>query len=145
MTKVDFYILQDSSADSKVKTACKIAEKAYQQQLKIYIHTASMDDAKTMDELLWTYRAGSFLPHSITETQKIDQQQSIPILIGVTDSPVDHRQVLLNLSDDVPLFFSQFDRVAELVAADEHARSAGRKRYRFYKDRGYELVTHELT
>ena len=52
---------------------------------------------------------------------------------------------MLNLTHEVPLFFSQFNRVAELVDADENARSQARNRFKFYKDRGYELDTHDMT
>lgn len=145
MTKVDFYILNDPNADARARTACKITEKAYQQQLKVYIHTTSASEAKAMDDLLWTYRAGSFLPHCLKQSQTPEILRSVPILIGHADDPLDQRQVLLNLTNDVPLFFSQFDRVAEVVGMGENDRDEGRKRYRFYKDRGYELATHELS
>jgi DNA polymerase-3 subunit chi len=52
--------------------------------------------------------------------------------------------VLINLSNDVPPYFSRFKRVAELVSGEASQRSAARERYRFYKDRGYTLNTHEI-
>ena len=53
-------------------------------------------------------------------------------------------QVLINLAAEVPLFFSRFERVAELVDEDDGVRRSGRSRYTFYKERGYPLRTHEI-
>ena len=66
-------------------------------------------------------------------------------MIGYQELIPEIHDVLLNLTDEVPLFFSQFDRVAEFVDADENSRSLARSRFKFYKDRGYDLTTHELT
>ena len=70
---------------------------------------------------------------------------AVVILIGCGAVP-EHGpwDVLINLTDEVPEFFSQFHRLAELVAADEASRNAGRERFRYYRDRGYELHTHNV-
>ena len=51
--------------------------------------------------------------------------------------------MLLNLHAEPPPFFSRFERLAELVAADERNVAAGRARFRFYRERGYELRQHD--
>jgi DNA polymerase-3 subunit chi len=51
---------------------------------------------------------------------------------------------LINLADTHPLFFSQFNRVAEVIDANEDVKQAGRSRYQFYKHRGYELDTFNI-
>ena len=48
------------------------------------------------------------------------------------------------MTDTVPEFFSRFERVAELVENDEQQRHHGRERFRFYKERGYPLQTHNV-
>ena len=65
MTKVDFYLLSGVGQDARETMACKLIDKAYQLQHKIYVHTESQQDAKRLDDLLWTFRPGSFIPHSI--------------------------------------------------------------------------------
>jgi DNA polymerase III subunit chi len=67
MTRVDFYVLPDADPAQRPLLACKLAEKAYGQGLKVYIHTATEGEALHLDELLWTFRAGSFLPHAIVK------------------------------------------------------------------------------
>lgn len=141
MTRVDFYILQDSRADARHQFTCKLAEKAYKQGRKVYINTASDQQLKQLDELLWTFRDGSFLPHERYNAGELDEQ---PILLGHGIEPDGPDDVLVNLADDIPVFFSRFKRVAELVGGDDAQRESARDRYRFYKDRGYTLNTHKL-
>jgi DNA polymerase-3 subunit chi len=51
--------------------------------------------------------------------------------------------VLVNLHPEPPAFFSRFERLAEVVGADDEQLAAGRARYRFYRERGYELKSHD--
>ena len=142
MTRVDFYISPNHAAQARHQLACRIADKAYQQELKIYIHTSSLKEAQLIDELLWTFRQGSFLPHGLYGS---DEQEDCAIVIGhQSEAPTMNKDVLINLATDVPLFFSQFERVAEMINEDETQKQHGRERYRFYRDRGYELNTHQL-
>jgi len=143
MTRIDFYILEgNGSADARL-VACRVAEKAYLAGHQVYIHAADEREADRLDELLWTFRQGSFVPH-----QRIDRgtpaDALTPIHIGWGGEPEVHDEVLINLAAEVPLFFSRFQRVAEIVPADEQAKQQGRARYKFYRDRGYPLETHTL-
>ena len=138
MTKVDFYIL---GAGSSEQMACRIAEKAYALGKRIYIHTATTQQARHMDELLWTFREGSFVPH---ESYQAGNDSESPIQIGCHESPETDCEVLINLAPEVPLFFSRFSRVAELIDPSQDAKTQGRERFRFYRDRGYPLDTHDI-
>lgn len=141
MTKIDFYILPEQSSQSGELLACRLAEKAFHQQHTIYIHTASSAQANHLDDLLWTFNQGSFLPHDIANQ---GSKPNAPITIGFQDAPQIDCDVMINLSEEIPSFFSRFTRVAEVVDRTADARSQARERYRFYRDRGYTLDTHEL-
>lgn len=141
MTKIDFYILKNNATLNRATLACRLAEKAYQQQHHIYIHADSQQDAQRLDDLLWTFNQGSFLPHEIIEA---NTPCTAPIKIGFAETVLDDYDVLINLGHEIPKHFSRFTRVAELVEADEQARQQARERFRFYRDRGYPLESHEL-
>jgi DNA polymerase-3 subunit chi len=51
---------------------------------------------------------------------------------------------MINLAAEVPEFFSRYRRVAEVVDGDATRRAQSRDRYRFYRDRGYTLNTHQV-
>jgi DNA polymerase-3 subunit chi len=141
MTQVDFYILKDSQPQAQPLFTCRLTEKAYKQGHRVYIHSDSGTQLKQLDDLMWTFRAGSFLPHAIYAGGDAAGQ---PILLGQDVEPEGSDDVLINLSGKVPPFFSRFSRVVEPVAAEDSARAAARERYRFYQDRGYTLNTHKL-
>jgi len=142
LTKIDFYILSSSGTQSKETMACKLIDKVYNLKHRIYVHTVSAQNAKRFDDLLWTFHQDSFLPHEICEP---GQQTKAAIVIGYHSDPAPTGdEVMVNLSPTVPLFFGQFERVAEFVEANDIARQEGRHRFKFYKDRGYDLSTHEL-
>jgi DNA polymerase-3 subunit chi len=67
-----------------------------------------------------------------------------PVLIASGTETPPACDVLLNLSLASPPHFERFERLLEVVAADEEARNAGRERYRFYRDRGYRISNHDL-
>lgn len=141
MTQVDFYILQDSQPGARPLFTCRLTEKVFRQGHQVYINTASSQQLEQLDDLLWTFREGSFLPHAVYEADTGDKP---PILLGHAVEPDGPSDVLLNLSSELPPFFSRFSRVAELVGGDATQLDAARERYRFYKDRGYTLNTHNL-
>lgn len=143
MTKVDFYILENTQPQERLRFACRLAEKAWQQGHHVYIHTVDAAEAQRMDELLWTFRDGSFVPHQLIGDEPLDE--TAPIHIGHGAEPHHHDTVLINLADEVPLFFSRFERVAEVIGGDEPHRALGRERFRFYKERGYALEHHAIS
>lgn len=140
MTRVDFYILDQQAG--RPQFACRLAEKAVLQGHRVYIHTADEQAAQELDRLLWTFSDGSFLPHALAASEPADSLA--PVHIGHGQEPLDHDQVLINLADEIPLFFSRFERVAEIVDGDQGAREQARERFRFYRERGYELNSHSL-
>lgn len=141
MTRVDFYILEDARPDASHRFTCKLTEKAYKQGHEVYINTASEQQMRQLDDLLWTFRDGSFIPH---DCYLASEPAAQGILLGHDVEPEGPNDVLINLAGDIPTFFSRFNRVAELVAGDVTERESARTRYRFYKDRGYTLNTHKL-
>jgi DNA polymerase-3 subunit chi len=141
VTQVDFYISDSDFGDARLRLACKIADEATDLGKQVFIHSTSGDEARQLDELLWTFSQGSFIPHRIVHGE-LDHPPLEPVLIGVNQTPSPGRwDVLINLAPEVPEFFSRYERVAEVVDANAARREQSRERYRFYRDRGYPLNT----
>jgi len=138
MTHIDFYILAGEQAHGREKLACRLAEKVYKLGHRLYIHTGDAAHSRLLDELLWTFRSGSFVPHELR-----DDDES-PVRIGHDPEQAAPAEVLINLAPQVPLFFSQYERVAEIIDQSPAHKDSGRERYRFYRDRGYTLKTHNI-
>ena len=142
MARVDFYVLPQVDERARHMLACKLAEKAWRLENTVYIHAKSRSDAELLDELLWTFRDGSFVPHGLAGRD--DGTEVSPIMIGYGDEGAGARDLLINLCDEIPSSFEGFPRVAELVTSDETCRERSRKRYAAYRDQGHELNTHKL-
>ena len=141
MTRVDFYILAERSRGDRFLLTCRLLEKIHGQGRRVYVNTAGDAEGRHLDRLLWTYRQQSFLPHGLVG--EADPHLN-PILIGWEPPPEEEHDVLVNLAAQVPSFFSRFERVAEPIDREPAVRQAGRDRYRFYRDRGYPLETHDI-
>lgn len=142
MTRVDFYVLPDDLPGSRERFVCRLADIAHRRGQRVYVFTQTEDQVRALDNLMWSFRAGSFVPHEIYPTEV---PSDTPILIGHVGVPDNSHEVLINLADNVPSFFSRFERVAEVVNQDASIKHASRERFRFYRDRGYALESHNLT
>lgn len=141
MPRVDFYVLEGRSQDGLLRQACRLAEKAWQMGHRVYIATPSAEATRQIDELLWTFRPDSFVPHGrYPETGGND----LPVLVGHNNQPDDGAEVLVNLTPSVPEFHESFKRIAEFVSGDEESRHLGRERFRYYRDRGYDVRSHQV-
>jgi len=168
MTRVDFYLLPDDDEAERLNMVCKLAEKAVKQSKRVFIHTECEQLAASLDAALWQYRDDSFLPHctlenSPTETSPMDTPLTTrsadhadsgsthaadnlePVAIGCAHpQPDSERTVLINLGQNVPPFFSRFERTLEVINQQEDVRAEGRLRYTYYQQRGYPLAHHKL-
>jgi len=141
--KVDFYTLAEPDRRARLVTACRLAEKAYEQGLRVVVRTTSAAETAEFDELLWTFADRSFVPH-VTWPTDPEAVVATPVLVGSSSLPASHRDVLINLAADAPADFSAYARVCEVVGGDEDAKKAGRQRWRTYRDAGCTPEAHPL-
>ncbi|PUA29781.1 MAG: DNA polymerase III subunit chi [Cellvibrio sp. 79] len=139
MTKVDFYVLPEATSEARWLFACKLAEKVQRMGMRVLIAVDSEADARQLDELLWTFKPESFVPHQLING---DKPSSVEITFG--DQAGDHQGLLLNLSNTIPAWFSRFERVSEVVIQEQQMLATSRERYSFYKSRGYPIETRKL-
>lgn len=145
MTRIDFYITGDGGERARELVACRLAAKAFSLDHVVHVHTAGPDQAQHLDKLMWTFRDGSFVPHAVAGDALLDDPSSgHSVIIGSGHEPVERCNLVINLGDDVPRFFSRVERVAEVIDGNPARREAGRERFRFYRDRGYQVETHKL-
>lgn len=140
-TRVDFYVLESTEPSGRLRFACRLAEKAYVLSHRIYAHAETQADARRLDDLLWTFRGGSFVPHELVEPGRIP---AAPVTIGCGTDSTGEGDLLINLSEQTPSFYAAFPRVAEIVDRSEGCRAAGRQRYQYYRDQGCQIETHPI-
>ena len=168
MTNIAFYLQQNSSQKSLEQIVCQLVQKAYIQDNFIYIQTQNIEQANLIDDLLWSIQDDSFIPHlnmsniekqvnnhslvELTqEQQKLSKAYHVPVIINTATSQIDidlnpkrKEELLINLNDEIPFSFSRFHRLAEIISNNEEVKKVARVRYKFYKDRGYPILTHDI-
>ena len=137
MTQIDFY----TNVSDKLSTACRIAAKAHVRGQRMLVFCPDPDTATRLDRMLWTTPATGFLPHC---TPRDPLAAVTPVLIDYRGDEPACDQVLVNLRPEWPPFFGRFERLIEIVSLDSEDRAQARERYKFYRDRGYEIRTHDL-
>lgn len=137
MEQVDFYILAESGRRPAELIACRLAEKAYGQGHRVFILCQDAEQAETLDDLLWTFRQGSFLPHARAGTDP-----EVPIELG--ESLPAQGEVLINLGASLPEHWQRYTRLAEVVDKRPEVVQAARERFRGYRAHGLTPHTHEL-
>lgn len=148
--RVDFYILESTEEDARYTVACRIAEKGFQQGLRVYLRTESEQQARQLDEWLWSFSGPSFLPHRLVGGDSGDSgdqtpaAQGLEVLVGAVAAPLDYRDLMVSLVEEVPRDVDQFDRIADLILNRETDKRRGRARFRSYRERGLEPVIHNL-
>ena len=138
MTTIDFY----TRCADPLRVVVQLAAKAWGQHGHVRVLTADESMTAALDTLMWTWPATGFLPHC-----RLASPLAVETPI-VVDHALEHHgaaAVLVNLQASAPPFFSRFERLAEIVANEDGAIAAARERWKFYKERGYELRSHDLT
>jgi len=137
VTRIDFY----HYAADKRSFACRLATKAYEQQKKLVVFSPDAQALKEFDQLLWTFQATRFVPHCFAADKLAAET---PVILSDGQGELPHHDVLLNLGDEWPPFFASFERLLEIVAVDEEDKNKARGRYRFYKERGYDIKVNAI-
>jgi DNA polymerase-3 subunit chi len=143
LARVYFYLLSASDQRARLLAACRLAEKGYDQGLRVTVRTDTPAEAAELDDLLWTFADRSFVPHAVWPADP-DLAAESPVLIASAELPDSHRDVLVNLGAEVPSGFEHYVRLCEIVTGDEAARAAGRVRWRCYRDAGLAPQSHPL-
>ena len=142
MSRVDFYVLAASGDPSRQNFACRLAEKAYREKHTVHIEVADTESARRLDELLWTFRDGSFLPHDLIESPATPLTATVTV--GTLRAAGRTPDLLINLTDELPGGAESFPRIAEIVTSDEACKSRSRQHFVAYRDAGHTLETHKL-
>lgn len=137
MTKVDFY----TGSTDKLRTACQLSHKAMQNGVRVVL-SAPDEAAEALDKLLWQFPATAFIPHCRSDAAEAGQ---MPVVLDSGGERFPHHELLITLHDECMPFFSRFDRVIEIVGNEDEDSRLGRERFKFYRDRGYELSHTDLS
>ncbi len=140
MPQVDFYSLPEASPNTRPLFACRLARKAYGLGHRVYLYVDTQDQARLLDDLLWTFDPNSFIPHAPHPAPPDDAS---PVLIG-NEPPPPGMDLLINMAAATPTFYTDFPRVADMVDQRPEILANGRDRFALYKRQGFMPNYHKL-
>lgn len=139
MTEVIFHF----NVDDKCGHACGYVRKALANARKVGV-LGDDEQLERIDQALWGQPHTAFVAHCFVPAASVTMLAASPVLLGSDASLFPHRDILVNLSDQVPEGFGAFERVVELVGGHEADVQASRQRWKFYRERGYALRSVDM-
>lgn len=144
MTQIDFYF----HVTDKFRLVTTLSNKALTQFLagipvtRLFLFTPDEASSRRVEAALWTLQPTSFLSHCRANHACA---QETPLIVDHEAVNLPHDEILLNFCPQYPGFFSRFHRLIEVVGTDEVDKQSARERFGFYRDRGYEIRSHDMT
>ena len=136
MTRIDFYF----NVTDKQQVIADLVQSALKKRRQVTIFVKDEAAAGNVSSNLWQNKPEYFIPN--VQSNHLNFANT-PVVIGFQgdDLTRDLMQddMLINLTTHEPIFFSRFTQLVELVSDDEQDKIAARARFKFYRDRGYEI------
>jgi len=139
MPRIEFYVLSTAVPAERLRAACQLAMKAWRAGMPVFLRGSDAQQCSEVDELLWRFKAESFVPHSLYE-----EDAQAPVVIGLDEEPSSAQGVLINLGSTLSPQVERFSRVIEIVNQEPDLLTACRESFRSYRQRGYDPKRVEL-
>ena len=139
MPEISFYILSSEEERLRSFFCCQLIEKAYRQGLFCYLLTDSDSQTRMLDNLLWTFRPNSFIPHKIYSGELPTERNMV--LIGSLTPPDHWKKLVINFSSQTLENLAKMGRLLEIIDNHPQRKQEGRNRYRYYQQQGLEIKT----
>ena len=146
MTRIEFY----SNVADKNQLLLSLTAKALAKHRQVTVFAEDTKAAADVSDCLWHHQPASFLPNVMADNTHVPKTPIIIVCKNNAAGRMDHvlqDEILINLTLKEPPFFSRFTHLIEVVGDDESDKLNARQRYKFYRDRGYEIqhIDHAKT
>ena len=141
MPRADFYLIAKPRFRAEpLRLVCELARKAVDAGQWTLVLARDAAQAEQLDDLLWDMGDDAYIPHQIAGADIEEEEAAVLIAPPGVDAPL--RPLVINLRDAA--VDGSFERVLEVVPADESARGPLRERWKQYQARGFELNKYDM-
>src|SRR5690606_21717715 len=139
--RADFYLIaKPRFRDEPLRLVCELARRAHDAGLWTLVLARDAAQAEALDDLLWDMGDDAYIPHQIAGADADEEEAAVLIAPPEVDAPL--RPLVINLRDAA--VEGAFERVLEVVPADDSAREPLRERWKQYKARGLDVAKHDM-
>jgi DNA polymerase III subunit chi len=132
MTRINFYF----NVTNKPQLISDLVASALSKHRQVTIFEDDEIKAKQVSDDLWHNKPESFLPNSLVNHALAE---NTPVVVYWHENQLIQDDMLINLTANEPQFFSRFTQLVEIVGLEEQDKVRARARYKFYRDRGYDI------
>ncbi len=137
MTHVNFHEVKGPRWEIAL---CRLVERAYDRGQRVYVWASSEADARRLDDLLWTFREDSFVPHELWQGE---QSLEDPVAVGWMAGNPNDASCLALARDATPSEIEGFALVLDLAPVDvPPLRTLARQRFRAFREAGLQVAFH---
>lgn len=139
---VFFYVLEQDDLISRLRFACKLAQKATESRQLLVFWCEDEEMKNQLDNLLWSFSAADFIPHC--DQNHLDKNHCL-IWLASYPELVEKADLLVNLTNSKDIDFPNGCRkIYEIVSQETKTLEITRARYLRYKNSGFLLDTHKI-
>lgn len=138
MTRVEFYF----NVTDKLAQVTDLCARAVAKGRQLTVFTPDDSVSEQLRQRLWAGEPTRFLPSMLPHEPAA---QMSPIVLDTRGEYLLQDDILINMQSEHPPFFSRFRYLVELVGNDEADKLAARARYKFYRDRGYQIKSTDAS
>ncbi len=132
MTRV---IVYSNISDKKIALSA-LVRKALNKGHLVTLLAQNEQAAGDYSDGLWQHDKMSFMPNVLASHALAKET---PVVVDWQDTQLWQDDILVNLTQRQLTVFSRFKQLIELVGSDEEEKALARERFKFYRDRGYEI------
>jgi DNA polymerase-3 subunit chi len=137
MTMTEVIFVEVNAGRMEIR-ACEIAEENYARGRRLQIIALDREQAERLDDLLWTFKPDTFIPHGLWAGSPDEPAQ--PVVITPRKEAVGGMDSLLMMGYGEVDLVSQFSQAFHLVVVDNQERLDGSRGYwTLLKDAGFSL------
>lgn len=136
MTRVEFVKLD---RPEKARLLSELAEEFFSLGMRVLVVVQDDNQAVTLDQFMWTWKKGSFVPHGYDNgaVECLDE----PVAITLREENANGAQVLIAGRPCAIDFARHFQVVIDFAEVyDETLREASRNRFRAFREAGFAPV-----
>jgi DNA polymerase-3 subunit chi len=137
MTDIRFYTVNGTGGSARQRQACLLVEQAYLAGERVLVWLGDTDEMARFDDLLWSFGERAFVPHEPLAADPAACEAPVQLHAGALPAGTAAAfGTLVSLRDTAAPEMLGFARIIEVIDAEPACRSAGRSRFRWYREQG---------
>ncbi len=128
------------SVANKLRVVCDVVENEFALGNKVIINVKDEEEGKTLDNMLWSWKQSSFIPHSFTASLSDSMKDPVLITTDISENLSYNTLILVNPSEVEN--FNNYNTVIDFAEKYNPTKlETDRKRYKLYRDNKFTLET----